>query len=141
MNFDKLDDIKINLDEIRNITAKAQEQKRAEEERKRREEELRRKLDLEKMKNEAFAVIQSIPFKIKQAALEGHNYACIYELDYFKDFDTRSYLNKLDPNHLNLKARMIWDFLEQKGLNPDIYVAYDGMDERSKSHYYIRARW
>ena len=143
IDFDDIQMDDIDLDEIKSITAKAKKIQREEEARKRREEQIKRDLELEKAKNEAMAVIQTIPYKMKQAALDGKNSVSIVELKW-EDFKRESSFSwnkkEQEPSErLNTKAKLIWDFLDKKGLNPTLCTAHDGYGE--KSWDYINANW
>ncbi len=131
----------INVDELKQLTKNAKSLKTKEETRKRDEEELKKKLELEKIQNEAQAVIQSIPFKIRQSASEGYSHSLIYQLDQNSELEKSAPYINVERKHLKLKGQLIWDFLEQKGLNPSVSVSYDGFDQYSKSYYTIHANW
>lgn len=139
MNFNDIETEDINLVELKTLTANAQTRKREEEHRKRQEEYRKQQLEIQRLENEAKAVIQTIPFIVKQAASKGSNSATIIELKR-EDFKrTFKYSNRHRPEQLELKAKLIWDYLEQKGLNPTFYTAHDGFGE--KSWDYIKANW
>lgn len=145
MNF--MDDFKIeeiDVNNLRNITKQAQNEQKQDEERKRNEEILLKKLEVEKLLNEAKAVIQTIPFAVKQAAIEGRNEVSVYEINTYRDFERVQYPNnryekREQRKNLGVKAALIWDFLEEKGLSPSFYEAHDGVG--MKSWLYIKANW
>ncbi|MEJ1517212.1 hypothetical protein R3O67_28800 [Bacillus cereus] len=129
----------IDLNELKDITAKVQENKRAEEQRKIREEMFQKQMELEKKKNGALAIIQTIPYVVKQAAIEGKSGVNIMELKY-EDFTRSSFYDKREKHErLDIKAKMVWDYLVENRLNPKIYTAHDGVGIQSWD--YIQANW
>lgn len=131
----------IDLNQLKNITSNAQRLQREEETRKRQEILFKEKLEKQRKENEAKTIIQGIAYVVKQAASEGRSSVPIMELKW-EDF-TRSYSgnfsDRLNPKRLELKAKLVWDYLELKGLKPDFFTAVDGYGE--KSWDYIQANW
>ena len=132
-------ELDINLDELKTISAQAKNAKRLEANRKKREEELKQQIELEKAQLEAESIIRTISYKLKQAAGDGKNFCDILELTYDDFRPTSTYQNRYNANNLTTKGRIVWDFLEDKGLKPEFYKSHDGVGIRSWD--YIRANW